>query len=378
GDEPLGGDQSPPLGTKNDLQTAAAAAAANPPKVVFSQPAVAAGQAPPTRIPAADLTDAAAGTAGIYRPAAAPARGTPSGVPIPTIRSFGARDITGRLPIARALDQVETGPEPLTSKATEEVLARLNEALPEIAHRFPGRLWVDRFHCGGRTIRASQHGPLLALIVRIGQSAAPLLAELMGSSDREIRYYSTLAAGEIRATSAIPGLVARLFDPDYGVHLAALDSLLAFPPSEVVPSLQPARRMLQAGDTAARAAAHALAQLRDVQAIPALIETLERARPVAEEAHRALVELSKQDFGTKIKKWRSWWEKNQARPRIAWLIDGLASASEPIRSSASEELRRLTGEYFGYHADLPKREREESRLRWLKWWEQTGRHRFTR
>ena len=52
------------------------------------------------------------------------------------------------------------------------------------------------------------------------------------------------------------------------------------------------------------------------------------------------------------------------------MLDGLAHADEEVRLSASEELKRVTGEYFGYHYDLPKREREEARLKWLKWWEE--------
>ena len=34
---------------------------------------------------------------------------------------------------------------------------------------------------------------------------------------------------------------------------------------------------------------------------------------------------------------------------------------------------RLTSESFGYHFDLPKREREEARQRWVDWWQRTGR-----
>jgi hypothetical protein len=36
--------------------------------------------------------------------------------------------------------------------------------------------------------------------------------------------------------------------------------------------------------------------------------------------------------------------------------------------TAAAELRKKTGQYFGYHYDLPKREREEARERWLTWW----------
>jgi hypothetical protein len=60
------------------------------------------------------------------------------------------------------------------------------------------------------------------------------------------------------------------------------------------------------------------------------------------------------------------------------MLEALAHSDERIRLSASEELKRLTGEYFGYHHDAPKREREEARQRWLKWWDDVGKKRFLR
>ena len=58
------------------------------------------------------------------------------------------------------------------------------------------------------------------------------------------------------------------------------------------------------------------------------------------------------------------------------MLEGLAHKAPEVRLSASEELKRLTSEYFGYHFDLPKREREEARRKWIAWWEQVGRKRF--
>ena len=43
--------------------------------------------------------------------------------------------------------------------------------------------------------------------------------------------------------------------------------------------------------------------------------------------------------------------------------------------AASEELRAITGEYFGYHFDLPRRERDEALDRWRTWWYDPGRGR---
>jgi HEAT repeat protein len=280
-------------------------------------------------------------------------------------------------PIAEVVDAVESGAEPAATRAADEALARLDDLLSELGNRFPGRLTVDRYGMSGRALRASQHGNLLALVVRVGPRVVPLMVEKLASADREVRYYATLVLAEVRAPIAVAGLVARVFDSDYGVRGAAIEALLGYPPRDVDAALEPVRRALRSDSLRARAAAHALGELRDVKAILDLIDATERDPTTAAEAHRALVLITKQDFGTKAKKWRKWWEEHKDRSRIEWMLEALAHGDEHVRQSASEELKRLTGEYFGYHHDAPKREREEARQRWLKWWDETGRKRFS-
>jgi hypothetical protein len=119
-------------------------------------------------------------------------------------------------------------------------------------------------------------------------------------------------------------------------------------------------------------AAGALGELRDGQAVPALIDVLEGPSAVARTAAHALVEIAQQDFGLSRKKWLGWWAEHKKTDRVAWLLEGLSHRSPEIRFASSEELRLITGEYFGYHFDLPKREREEARERWQQWWYQSG------
>jgi hypothetical protein len=119
-------------------------------------------------------------------------------------------------------------------------------------------------------------------------------------------------------------------------------------------------------------AAGALGELRHADAVPALIEVLEGPSAVARTAAQALVDIAQQDFGTSRKKWLAWWEQHKKTHRVTWLLEGLSHRSPEIRFASSEELRLITGEYFGYHFDLPKREREEARERWQQWWYQSG------
>lgn len=262
--------------------------------------------------------------------------------------------------------------------AAEAMLrARPGEVTRELTARFPGPLHDDRFQGLVRPLTASEHGPLLALAARLGASiTAPVLLTKMAGGDGDGRYYATLLAGEVRSPELLTALVERVFDPDKSIRAVALEALLYYPARDVDRALVPVRQALKDDPPRVRAAAYALEKLRDVSSIPGLISALEVGGATAEECRRALIELTKHDFGTKSRKWHSWWEEHRGKPRIEWMLEGLAHAEDRIRLSASEELRRLTGEHFGYVFDMPRREREEAQERWQTWWRQTGRRRF--
>jgi hypothetical protein len=124
------------------------------------------------------------------------------------------------------------------------------------------------------------------------------------------------------------------------------------------------------------AAAAAIVELGDTEAIADLIAVIERADRGGEHARRALIALTAQDFGVNERKWRKWYEGARTRHRIEWLIEGLAHKEDAIREIAINDLRRLTGEYFGYHHDLPRRDREAAAERWAAWWREAGQRRF--
>lgn len=113
----------------------------------------------------------------------------------------------------------------------------------------------------------------------------------------------------------------------------------------------------------------ALADLRDRHTVPRVAELLEGSPPeVAAAAHRTLVTLTCDDVGRKPRHWLEWWARLGHRPRAEWLLEGLAHRTPEIRLLASSELHELSHEYFGYHHDLPERDREEARQRWIAWW----------
>ena len=128
----------------------------------------------------------------------------------------------------------------------------------------------------------------------------------------------------------------------------------------------------------ASAALAALAELRDPSSVPTIIDRLESEdEQVSLTARSTLLVLAGDDLGPKRRRWLDWWEKMRQRPRLEWLLDALAHRDPEIRLAASQELQEITGEYFGYHYDLPERDREEARRRWLEWWQSTGKRRFS-
>jgi hypothetical protein len=86
--------------------------------------------------------------------------------------------------------------------------------------------------------------------------------------------------------------------------------------------------------------------------------------------------LTAVDLGTSHKKWTAWYERNRERHRVEWLIEGLLAPEEPVRHAAGEELKRLSQQYFGYHAGSPRKDRERIAQKYRQWWDEEGRRRF--
>jgi hypothetical protein len=61
---------------------------------------------------------------------------------------------------------------------------------------------------------------------------------------------------------------------------------------------------------------------------------------------------------------------------MEWLIEALASPDAATAQAASDELTLLTGEHFGFYADLPRADRDQAQRRWLEWWQEKGRKSF--
>lgn len=230
--------------------------------------------------------------------------------------------------------------------------------------------------------RASDSGPVLRTLARIGERAVPFLVVRTNDADAEVRGYATRLLGEIPSPESAHAVARRFFDGDVAVRRAALTAarLLASSPeanATLVSELGTTASDRMRPTTVRLAAMETLAELRQPQAVPHLIAALEdNPRDIVQSARRALVVLARQDFGLDAPAWTAWWRGSSSRHRIEWLIDALTHDATEIRRAAGEELKALTREYFGYYDDLPPAERSAAQRQYRQWWETRGKGRF--
>jgi hypothetical protein len=277
------------------------------------------------------------------------------------------------------LDHLTSTDAAMRRGARDALVAMGPFVLPRIIDRFPGHITIDPFSPATALPPFADCGELLAILERFGHEAHPFVLRRLDAPDAVQRFFATYFYAVVFAPESIPRLVPRLHDEEPRICMLAARTLFAY---REVPEFQMVLdhlhgRLDATSVTARRHAAYLIGLFRDVTAVPRLIAVLDRKeKAILDAVEGALAEITKQRLGSSPKKWRAWWSKNQGRSRIGWLVDGLASKEAPLRKSAAEELRALTGLDLGYDDDAPKKQREDARQRWVKWWsEQHAIHR---
>ena len=256
-------------------------------------------------------------------------------------------------------------------------------AITVLASIFPGPITAElRRSSGDGPGKASDCGPVLRTLARMGTRPVPFVAVRTADGDPVVRAWATRLLGEMPSAESAQAVVRRLTDDDADVQRAALAAghmLLHHP--EAAEALQAKIAETVSDVTRPEDSRHslieALAELRAPLVIPTLIRLLEDGSPdIVRSAHWALGVIARQDFGTKAALWEEWWLANSNRHRIEWLIDSLMHENQDLRRAAGDELKSLTKEYFGYYDDLPKKERQRAQDRYQEWWESKGKARF--
>lgn len=269
-------------------------------------------------------------------------------------------------------EAIESDDSDKSAAAIADALKNSEKAIAHLDFCFPGVLRKTR-HDQDSQLSPAEYGPVLDLVVQLGPSCGSALREKMRDADREVRYYATLCASVIEAPDVVNEFVERLFDGDEEIRTMAVNALGNYPNDAVHSALDFARRALHSEDNARlKLASLGLAALGDISAIPDLIDAHSRGGEAAEHTQHALFLLTNQDHGGSNRQWRGWWEKNEGGKRVEWMLDGLSSKNVGERKNAAEVLRKVTGEFFGYGHDSPKKQREKARKKWQAWWKAQG------
>jgi hypothetical protein len=265
-------------------------------------------------------------------------------------------------------------------------LLRLGEsALPVLIQMFPGPLWVDAAALrAGKLPRGRDVSGVARALCTFGAKAAPYLAGKLASSDDEVAFYALLVAGEIVHPDLLDAVARRALGADGSggaLRRAALQVLRRYARlpqfATVLRALSDLSERPGKDGKRQRLALEALGELRDGRSLPTLIARLSDSNEaIAQAAHNALVQLTAQEFGPAARRWESWAEQFGAMHRIEWLIESLMHVDVNLRTLASEELKRETQQYFGYHPALPKRERELAQRKYREWWVHEGKAAF--
>jgi hypothetical protein len=252
--------------------------------------------------------------------------------------------------------------------------------MPSIMKHFPGPITIMRDTLDDSWPRVSECGPVLRLIAGQRRVALPFVVAKTESADTEMRFWATYLLTELAYPEAIPAVVARLFDESKRVRRAArlVAHVLADTAGEaLVEELYRIVRDPKATSNRRIVTLDALGEMRDPLVVPVLLGSLaDDDEEVALATRRALMLVSRQDFGRDTKKWLLWWQTAASRHRIEWLIDALTHDVPALRRAAGQELKALTEQYFGYYDDLPKKERERAQQKYRDWWRTEGAERF--
>jgi hypothetical protein len=323
---------------------------------------------PPGGVPLASVSRTAAHSA---RPL--PPRGESAELALPTVIVDAGRDLRA------LLDDLIHG----DASAGDRLVEAGGAAVPVLVAAFPGPIEAPSSRRGSAgEAPASECGPVLRTLARIGQKSIPFLVVRTNDADPRVRSFATRLLGELPSLESALAIARRFYDGDIEVRRSALAAarLLSSAPDALEALVAELGGMAEdrGKPTGVRLMAmETLAELRQPQAVSHLVRVLtDNPVDVVQAARRALVVLARHDVGASPAAWAEWWRHNGSRHRVEWLMDALTDESAEVRRAAGEELKAQTREYFGYYDDLPPAERAHAQRKYREWWEARGKGRF--
>lgn len=265
-------------------------------------------------------------------------------------------------------------------RAEEELLRQGAAAMPAILASFPGPTRNEPDDLQDVFPPFSSCGPILQLVARQRKVALPYVLPLVSDHDEPRRFWGTFALTELAYPEAVPALLQRLFDGSARVRRAARFAIAAIARGHGEQVARELGRFTRDSHNDRQKRLEIVRLLEDVRepmAVPTFIALLDDSdRAMSDAALHALEVVTRQEIGGDARKWKSWWNTHSSRHRVEWLIDALMHESAIIRRAASDELKAITKEYFGYYPDESKRDREKAQARYRDWWLAEGRLKF--
>jgi hypothetical protein len=247
-------------------------------------------------------------------------------------------------------------------------------ALLRLAAQFPGPLEVVR-----RDLRSlpppSAHGPHIRTAIRLGAPMVPYLLDLLDHPGPDVRFYAAFVFQELRDPRCMRSLAELAFDPSGDVRVIAMRVLETYGRLQSWnDAVDVVRAQLDSGNrTRQLYAARAVGTLRDIEAIPKLIELLASSdRFIQEAALESLCSITGQQHGLKPHRWKAWFAEYGDHHRIEWIILSLRHRDAPVRRWAHDELVRVTGHRVPFSPMGDKDARDVAAQAWTDWWKTTG------
>jgi hypothetical protein len=259
--------------------------------------------------------------------------------------------------------------------AAEQIVEWGGRAVQELAKRFPGRLFVDRYEYTPASLPpAEEHGPVIAALANLGDRAVSVVDDHLEDSSVELRFYATLLFEELPVASVTEKLEERLFDRDMMIRDLAADILInrtdqEYKQEQLLPRLREEVEMAK-DDLHVEVAARLLGRLRDRYAVPTLIEALEdTSGKVQQTIQGALANITYKKLSPSVSEWRNWWASAHEKSREEWIIEALNHDSEDVRRMVHHELGNWDDLELDYHPDQPKKLRARAQEQLREWFD---------
>lgn len=201
--------------------------------------------------------------------------------------------------------------------------------------------------------RASECGPVLKAIAAIGTKATPFLTVRTADEEAVVRRWAVFLLGELPGRDAARAIADRLLDETVEVRRAALASARRVQSDALTRRTLRARLEEMTRDSQLMteercAAVEAIADIREYESIPTLLQLLDDESSAVKRAARwALSVLTRHDFQENAEKWREFWQRHRNEPRSEWLLLALKATAGDLARAAADEIQDLLGEPVG-------------------------------